>query len=118
MTRPRTFGSIFWVLVLVFVGCLLIVQSLGYSSVAVWHNLSVSWPVLIIVWGFLKIGDYYRLRRVWNSVITNSEVVLLVFILIIGTGFTVAVKLNLIFGLVENSRENLDLLDVLGESED
>ena len=115
MTRRRSFGSIFWALVLVSVGGLLLARNLGFS-VPIWQGLAVYWPVLIIGWGLLKVVDYYRLKDERGSVFSGGEVVLLVFVLIVGSTFTAAANIGSGFGLINIFGDGFDLFDLLGES--
>ena len=115
MKRRRSFGSIFWALVLVSMGGLLLARNLDYP-IPIWQWLSVYWPVLIIGWGLLKVVDYYRLKDEGGSVFTGGEVVLLVFVLIIGTTFTAAANFGSGLGFINVFGEDLDFFDLLGES--
>jgi len=115
MTRPRSLGSIFWALVLVAAGGLILARNLGYS-VPIWQGLSIYWPVLIIGWGLLKIVDYYRLKDDRRSVFSGGEVVLLVCVLVAGSAFTVAANVTSDLGFINVFGDNLNIFDILGET--
>src|SRR5438046_10082858 len=77
----RSAGGIFWGLVLIGVGALLLARNLGYD-IRFWGYVARYWPALLIVWGVLKSVDYYRFK--YNSderpLLSGSEVVLVVFV--------------------------------------
>jgi len=62
VSRRTSTGSIFWGATLVAVGGLLLARNFGYS-IPIWGPLARYWPVLIIVWGLLKLVDYFRMRN-------------------------------------------------------
>jgi hypothetical protein len=105
----------FWALVLVGIGSLLLARNLGYT-IPVWQTLVVYWPVLVIGWGLIKVVDYFRLRDERDSVFSAGEVALLVFVLIVGTAFTTAANVSSDPGFLGLIGEELDLFDILGES--
>lgn len=115
MRQRRNLGGLFWPLVLVAIGALLLARNMGYT-IAVWRSLAVYWPVMIIAWGLVKVVDYYRLRDGRQPVFSAGEVVLMVAVVIVGSGLTVAANVNPDFGLVDLIGEEFDLFDILGEN--
>ena len=120
MSNRRSFGTLFWALVLVAAGGLLLARNLGYS-VQIWQSVAVYWPVLLIGWGLVKVVDYFRLKRAGpndgrRSLFGAGEVVLLVFVLIAGSIFTTVSNLSTDLGLIGLIGEEFDLFDILGEN--
>ena len=62
MSRRTSAGSIFWGLTLVAIGGLFLARNFGYA-IPIWSAIAKYWPVLIIMWGLLKLVDYFRLRN-------------------------------------------------------
>jgi hypothetical protein len=54
----RISGSIFWGLVFVVFGVLVLARNLGYP-IPLWTVFSRYWPVLLIVWGLFKLVDSF-----------------------------------------------------------
>jgi hypothetical protein len=79
------------------------------SAIHPWLIIGRYWPVLIIFWGLSRLISHFRLdqdsatRR--RSVLTAGDIVLLLFLLVLGTAITKAVSIN--FG--DLPQEILDL---------
>jgi hypothetical protein len=88
-------GSIFWALTLIAVGGLFLYTNF-HPDFRAWHFLGRYWPILIIFWGLSKLYVYLRYRNDPNYVhgpfISGGEIVLLIFLLIIGTAISSAVR--------------------------
>ncbi len=115
MIRRGGLGTVFWSVVLISIGVILLLRNMGYS-IPIWEGLSQYWPVLIIGWGLVKLVDYYRLQGEKRSIFSAGEVVLLVFVLVAGTAFTAAARIGSDLSFIGILGEELDLFDVLGES--
>ena len=116
MTANRvSVGRVFWAATLVAVGGLLLARNFGYAIPA-WRILAVYWPALIIGWGLLKLVDYFRFKDEGKSLFSAGEVAMLVFVLVVGTGFTAAANMDRDFGFLEVIGEEFDLFDMLGEN--
>jgi len=44
-------GSMFWGLIILLVGMLSLLYTLGYVSPVFWHSIIPFWPILLILWG-------------------------------------------------------------------
>src|SRR5688572_18957685 len=95
MSRRGSSGSIFWGLTLIVAGGIFLAKNLGYN-VPVWSGIARYWPILLIVWGLLKLVDYYRWQREGQtgSLFSGGEVVLLIFVLLVGTALTSAANMT------------------------
>lgn len=116
MSRPRSVGSVFWGLILIAAGSIFLLKNLGYD-VPVWTGIARYWPVLLIVWGFLKLIDYVRLKRAGQPgpLFGAGEVVLLIIVIMSGTALTAAANMSPDFAhLFEMA--NIDLWDITGNS--
>jgi hypothetical protein len=101
----------------VVVGGLLLARNLGYS-IPIWGPLVRYWPVLIIAWGFLKLVDYYRLRNDPDRrpIFTGGEVVMLIFVIFIGSAITAAANISPDFGRFFDFDSNFDFWDITGST--
>lgn len=115
MARRMSVGRLFWAVTLVALGGLLLARNLGYA-IPVWRSLAVYWPVLIIGWGLLKLVDYVRLKDERTSLFSAGEVAVLVFVVVVGAGFTAAANIDRDFGFLEVIGEEFDLFDMMGEN--
>jgi hypothetical protein len=115
MMRRGGLGTVFWSLVLIVIGVVLLLRNMGYE-IPVWEGLSQYWPGLIIGWGLVKLVDYYRLSGEKRSLFSVGEVVLLVLVLMAGSAFTAAARIGSDLSFIGILGEELDLFDVLGES--
>ena len=51
--RPRGGSKVFWGLLLILIGVLILLDNLGYLT----HDIIRFWPVLVIIWGIKKLVD-------------------------------------------------------------
>ena len=51
--KPKRGSKIFWGLVLILAGALILLENLGYLR----HDIIRFWPVLVIIWGIKKLAD-------------------------------------------------------------
>lgn len=114
----RTVGTIFWGLTLVIIGGLLLARNLGYA-IPIWSGLARYWPVLIIVWGVVKLVEYFQNRRTGDTrpLFSGGEVALLILVILAGSAITAAANVNPaldIDGVFQGG--NLDLWDITGNS--
>ena len=100
MSSRRGLGTIFWAIILIAVGLLLLLRNLGYD-IPIWQGLALYWPVLIIAWGLLKVVDYYRLKGENRRVFSGGEVALLVLVLFVGCALTVAAHITSDLGFID-----------------
>jgi len=110
----RTIGSIFWGLILVAIGGLLLARNLGYP-IPVWSALARYWPIVIIGWGLVKVVEYFRARRTGDSrpLFSGGEVALLILVILAGTAITTAANVSLNF---DGDFGDLDLWDITGNN--
>ena len=116
MSIRRSAGGVFWGLVLIAVGGLLLARNLGYP-IPIWASIARYWPLLLIVWGVLKFVDYFRYRRSGEDrpLFSGGEVALLIMVILAGTAVTTAANISPNFqGLFEIG--DLDLWDITGEN--
>jgi DUF4097 and DUF4098 domain-containing protein YvlB len=114
--RHRTVGTIFWGLTLVVVGVLLLARNLGYD-IPIWSGLARYWPVLIIVWGVVKLVEYFHARRNGDTrpLFSGGEVALLILVILGGTAITTAANVSpRIDGVFDVG--DLDLWDITGNN--
>ncbi len=116
MSRPRSAGSFFWGLVLIAAGSIFLLKNLGYE-VPVWTGIARYWPVLLIVWGFIKLIDYARWKRAGEPgpLFGAGEVVLLIIVIMAGTALTAAANMSPDFASLFEMA-NIDLWDITGNS--
>ena len=108
MSRHRGLGSVFWALILISLGTVLLLRNLGYS-LPIWQGLARYWPLLIIGWGLLKVVDYYRLKGETRSLFSGGEVALLIFVLFVGSAFMAAAHISSDLGFLDiNLGENFE----------
>jgi uncharacterized membrane protein len=56
-------GGMFWGMVLLLVGVLALMSTMGYVSSAFWHAIVPFWPILLILWGAsLVLGRHWFTR--------------------------------------------------------
>jgi len=117
VSRRTSTGSIFWGATLVAVGGLLLARNFGYS-IPIWGPLARYWPVLIIVWGLLKLVDYFRMRNDPNRrpVFSGGEVVMLIFVILAGSAITTAANINPDIGQIFDFNGNFDFWDITGNN--
>lgn len=93
MAVPR--GSIFGALLLISIGGLFLWANLD-PAVRPWHIVGRYWPILIMFWGLSKLVDYLALRGTPEAGraarLSGGDIVLLIFILLMGTAITRATQ--------------------------
>jgi len=116
MSRPRSAGSIFWGLILIIAGSIFLLRNLGYE-VPVWTGIARYWPVLLIVWGLIKLIDYARWKRAGETgpLFGAGEVVLLIVVIMAGSALTAAANMSPDLGYLFEMA-NVDLWDITGNS--
>ena len=99
MSRTRSAGSIFWGLILIAAGSIFLAKNLGYD-VPIWTGAARYWPVLLIVWGLIKLVDYARWKSAGATgpLFSAGEVVLLILVILSGTALTAAANISPDFG--------------------
>ena len=111
----RGLGSVFWGLVFIALGSVLLLANLGYR-IPIWESLATYWPVLIIAWGLVKLVDYYRLKGENRPLFSGGEVALLILVLMTGSAFTAATHTGSNLDFIGILGEDLDLFDLIGEN--
>src|SRR6185295_7757580 len=116
MSRPRSAGSFFWGLILITAGSIFLLKNLGYD-VPVWTGIARYWPILLIVWGLVKLIDYARLKRSGETgpLFGAGEVVLLIIVIMAGSALTAAANMSPDFANFFDIA-NIDLWDITGNS--
>ena len=114
--RVRRAGSIYWGLILIFAGALLLARNLGYP-IPFWTGFARYWPILLIVWGLVKLVDYYRMKRAGQTtpLFSGGEVALLIVAILIGGAITAAANIGSDFGGAFRIGD-LDLWDITGNN--
>lgn len=83
--------SIFWALTLVAVGGLFLYRNF-HPDFHAWQIIAKFWPILIIFWGLSKLYAYFKYRQDPSvppgPFITGGEIVLLIFLLIVGSAIS------------------------------
>ena len=116
MSRPRSAAGFFWGLILVGIGLIFLLKNLGVD-LPIWSSIATYWPVLLILWGFIKIIDYVRWKKAGEPgpLFGAGEIVLLMIVILSGTVLTAASNLNPDFTrLLEMA--DIDLWDIAGNS--
>lgn len=96
-------------LIVLLIGCLFLWRNF-HPEVPVFDLLAQYWPFLLILWGAMRLIEVLLNRGQWRSGFSGGEIVLIVFICIIGFGAWQAHQ----FGLHFNGRG----LDIFGDSFD
>jgi hypothetical protein len=116
MSRPRSAGSVFWGLILITTGMILLLKNLGYE-IPIWTGVARYWPVLLILWGVIKLVDYARWKRAGEPgpLFGAGEIVLLIVVILSGTALTAAANMSPDFGALFEMA-NIDIFDITGAS--
>lgn len=100
-SRHRSFAG---PIVLIVVGILFLLGTMGVLSHArMWHLFAHYWPVLLILWGLVKLIDYQRAQREGTRVSG------------IGAGGVLLVVMIVVFGLIANQLERVNWSGVRDE---
>ena len=96
-------------IILLLIGALFLWRNL-HPTVPIFDVLSQYWPFLLILWGLLRLGEALLMRGQWRGGFSGGEIVLIIFICIIGASMWQARS----FGIHFDSRG----LDIFGDSFD
>jgi len=91
---PRSFAGPF---ILIVIGVIFMLRNFGMvSTAAMWQWFARYWPLLIIVWGLIKLMEYYQAQRAGYQPrgIGGGGVVLLVFLILFGLAASESHKVN------------------------
>jgi DUF4097 and DUF4098 domain-containing protein YvlB len=115
MSRPRNAGSVFWGLILISVGMIFLLKNLGYE-IPIWTGVALYWPILLIVWGVIKLVDYARWKRAGQPgpLFGAGEVVLLIIVILSGTALTAASNIGPDFNDIFEFA-GLNILEITGK---
>jgi DUF4097 and DUF4098 domain-containing protein YvlB len=115
MSRPRSTGSFFWGSILIVVGTIFLLKNLGYE-IPIWAGVARYWPVLLIVWGLIKLVDYARWKKAGQPgpLFGAGEVVLLIVVILSGTALTAASNIGPDFNSLFEVA-GFDILDITGK---
>ena len=116
MSVRRSAGAIFWGLILISVGGLLLANNMGYP-IRIWPYVVRYWPGLLIGWGLLKFVDFFRFRRSGDNrpLFSGGEVALLILVIFAGSAITTAANLSPEIGNIFEIGD-LDLWDITGNN--
>jgi hypothetical protein len=116
MSRPRSAGAFFWGLILISIGLIFLMRNLGFE-IPIWKGIATYWPILLILWGSIKLVDYVRWKRAGQPgpLFGAGEVVLLIIVILSGTLLTAAANLSPELGRIFEIA-NIDLWDITGNS--
>jgi hypothetical protein len=116
MSARRSAGVIFWGLLLVAIGVLMLAHNLGYP-LHIWPYIGRYWPALLIAWGLLKFVDYFRFRHAGDNrpLFSGGEVALLILVIFAGSAITTAANVSPDLGNIFQIGD-LDLWDITGNS--
>jgi hypothetical protein len=94
----------------------LLLKNIGYD-IPIWTGVARYWPVLLILWGLIKLVDYARWKKAGEPgpLFGAGEVVLLIIVLLSGTALTAAANMSPDFGALFEIA-NIDLWDITGNS--
>ena len=113
--RRRISGSIFWGLVFVVFGVLVLARNIGYP-IPLWALFSRYWPVLLIVWGLFKLVDSFGAgANEKRPLFSVGDVAAIILVIIFGSLITVAANMNPDFGKLFNIHD-LDVWDLTGNN--
>jgi hypothetical protein len=111
----RISGSIFWGLVFVVFGVLVLARNLGYP-IPLWTLFSRYWPVLLIVWGLFKLVDSFGAgANGKRPLFSGGDVAAIILVIIFGSLVTLAANMNPDFGKLFNIHD-IDVWDITGNN--
>lgn len=116
MSRPRSAGSVFWGFLLIGIGVIFLLKNLGYE-IPVWTGVARYWPILLILWGVIKLFDYARWKKAGEPgpLFGAGEVVLLIIITLSGLALTAATNMSPDFANIFEVA-GLNIAEVTGKS--
>jgi hypothetical protein len=111
----RISGSIFWGLVFVVFGSLVLARNMGYP-IPLWTVFSRYWPVLLIVWGLFKLVDSFGAgANEKRPLFSGGDVAAIILVIVFGSLITLAANMNPDFGKLFNTRD-FDVWDLTGNN--
>jgi hypothetical protein len=111
----RISGSIFWGLVFVVFGVLVLARNLGYP-IPLWTWFSRYWPVLLIVWGLFKLVDSFGAgANGKRPLFSGGDVAAIILVIVFGSLVTLAANMNPDFGKLFNIHD-IDVWDITGNN--
>jgi hypothetical protein len=115
MSRQRSIGSFFWGFILIGAGVIFLSKNLGYE-VPIWTGIALYWPVLLILWGVIKLVEYVNWKRAGEPgpLFSAGEVVLLIVVVLSGTALTAASNIGPDFNSLLDVT-TIDFLEIAGE---
>jgi hypothetical protein len=113
--RRRISGSIFWGLVFVVFGVLVLARNIGYP-IPLWTVFSRYWPVLLIVWGLFKLVDSFGAgANEKRPLFSGGDVAAIILVIVFGSLVTLTANMNPDFGKLFNIHD-LDVWDLTGNN--
>jgi len=113
--KRRISGAIFWGLVFVVFGSLILARNLGYP-IHLWTVFARYWPVLLIIWGLFKLVDSLGLEtNEKKSVFSGGDVAAIILVIIFGSLITLAADMSPNLGKLFNSAD-FDVWDLTGNN--
>jgi hypothetical protein len=111
----RISGSIFWGLVFVVFGVLVLARNIGYP-IPLWTIFSRYWPVLLIVWGLFKLVDSFGAgANEKRPLFSGGDVAAIILVIVFGSLITLAANMHPDFGKLFNIRD-MDVWDLTGNN--
>ena len=95
--QPRRRRSMAGPIVLIFIGVLFLLGNMGLVNIhTLFHSFAHFWPVLIILWGLVKVFEHYRAQQdgYESPGIGAGGVVFLIFLVIFGGIASVASRMD------------------------
>ncbi len=113
--RPRSFAG---PLVLILIGVVFMLRNFHLlSTAAMFHWFARYWPVLLIIWGLVKLIEYYQAQRAGYAPrgVGAGGVVLLIFLVMFGLAASEGEKVN--WGQLGNEMDiDNDVFTVFGQT--
>ena len=114
-TMRRISGSIFWGLVFVVFGVLVLARNIGYP-IPLWTLFSRYWPVLLIVWGLFKLVDSFGAgANEKRPLFSGGDVAAIILVIVFGSLVTLAANMSPDIGKLFNIHD-LDVWDLTGNN--
>jgi len=113
--RRRISGSIFWGLVFVTFGSLILARNVGYP-IPLWTVLARYWPVVLIVWGLFKLVDSFGVEtNEKRPLFSGGDVAAIILVILFGSLITLAADMSPGIGKLFNSHD-FDVWDLTGNN--